>query len=82
MRRPLVAGNWKMHGARTDNAQFIEALSMGLPEQLAGDVALCPPFVYLWEMARLLKDSNQQPVRIALGHERHADTVQLIQLVA
>jgi triosephosphate isomerase len=58
MRRPLVAGNWKMHGARTDNAQFIEALSMGLPEQLAGDVALCPPFVYLWEMARLLKATN------------------------
>lgn len=58
MRRPLVAGNWKMHGARADNARFIEALSMGLPEQIAADVALCPPYVYLWEMARLLKATN------------------------
>ena len=62
MRRPLIAGNWKMHGARADNAHFVEALSMGLPEQLPADVALCPPFVYLWEMSRLLK-----PTEIGLG---------------
>ena len=47
-----------MHGARTDNAHFVEALSMGLPEQLAAEVALCPPFVYLWEMSRLLKSTD------------------------
>jgi len=51
-----------MHGARADNAHFVEGLSLGLPEQLAADVALFPPFVYLWEMARLLKSTD-----IALG---------------
>jgi triosephosphate isomerase (TIM) len=62
MRRPLIAGNWKMHGARADNAHFVESLSMGLPEQLPAEVVLCPPFIYLWEMSRLLKPTN-----IALG---------------
>jgi len=47
-----------MHGARADNAHFVEILSMGLPEQLAADVVLCPPFVYLWEMSRLLKSTD------------------------
>jgi triosephosphate isomerase len=62
MRRPFVAGNWKMHGTRTQNAELIEALLLGLPAQPPGDIAVCPPFVYLWEAARLLKGSP-----VALG---------------
>jgi triosephosphate isomerase len=57
MRRPLVVGNWKMHGTRAENAALIEALLLGLPAQPSADVAVCPPFVYLWEAARLLKSS-------------------------
>jgi len=26
MRKPLVAGNWKMHGSRAENAQLVETL--------------------------------------------------------
>jgi triosephosphate isomerase len=62
MRRPLIAGNWKMHGSRTENAELIEALLLGLPGQTPVEIAVCPPFVYLWEAARLLKSSS-----IALG---------------
>jgi triosephosphate isomerase (TIM) len=62
MRRPLIAGNWKMHGSRAENAELIEGLLLGLPAQPAADIAVCPPFVYLWEIARLLKASS-----IALG---------------
>lgn len=57
MRRPFVAGNWKMHGSRAENAQLIDALLLGLPAQTSADIAVCPPFVYLWEAARLLKSS-------------------------
>jgi triosephosphate isomerase len=57
MRRTLVVGNWKMHGTRAENAALIEALLLGLPAQPSADVAVCPPFVYLWEAARLLKSS-------------------------
>ncbi len=62
MRRPFIAGNWKMHGSRKENAELIEALLLGLPAQPAVDIAVCPPHVYLWEVGRLLKAST-----IALG---------------
>lgn len=58
MRRPFIAGNWKMHGSRAENAELIEGLLLGLPGQTAADIAVCPPFVYLWEVARLLKASS------------------------
>src|SRR5437868_10260777 len=58
MRRPFVAGNWKMHGTRTENADLIEAVLLGLPAQPQADIAVCPPFVYLWEAGRQLKASS------------------------
>lgn len=57
MRRPFVAGNWKMHGSRAENAQLLDSLLQNLPAQTSADIAVCPPFVYLWEIARLLKSS-------------------------
>ncbi len=62
MRRPFVAGNWKMHGSRAENADLIDALIQGLPAQPVCDIAVCPPVVYLWETGRLLKESS-----VALG---------------
>ena len=61
MRRPLVAGNWKMHGSRAENARLIDALVEASDAALC-EVVVCPPFVYLWEAGRALKDS-----RIGLG---------------
>ena len=57
MRRPIVAGNWKMHGSRTETAALIEELLGGAPEKPAAACVICPPFVYLYEAARLLRDS-------------------------
>jgi len=62
MRKPLVAGNWKMHGSRADNAALVRSLLDQLPAQGAAEVVVCPPFVYLLETGRLLKDSD-----VALG---------------
>jgi triosephosphate isomerase len=62
MRKPLVAGNWKMHGSRADNAALLRGLLDRLPAQAAAEVMVCPPFVYLQETGRLLKDSD-----VALG---------------
>jgi triosephosphate isomerase len=57
MRRPIVAGNWKMHGSRAENARLIEELLAGAPTQPKATCVVCPPFVYLQEAARLLRDS-------------------------
>ena len=62
MRKPLVAGNWKMHGTRAENAGLVRALLDMLQPGAPAEVLVCPPFVYLWETGRLLKDSE-----VALG---------------
>lgn len=56
MRRPVVAGNWKMHGSRAENAQLVRELTESDGGGLI-DVIVCPPFVYLWEVSRLLRES-------------------------
>lgn len=56
MRRKLVAGNWKMHGSRAENAPLIDAiLASSQLERI--DCLICPPFVYLAEIAGLLRGS-------------------------
>jgi triosephosphate isomerase len=62
MRKPLVAGNWKMHGSRAENASLLDSLLDLLKPESRAEVMVCPPAVYLWETGRLLKDSD-----VALG---------------
>ncbi|MFT3856349.1 MAG: triose-phosphate isomerase [Aquabacterium sp.] len=57
--KKLVVGNWKMHGSRASNAELIQGL---LAADLAAtapnaDVAVCPPFVFLADVAEALKGS-------------------------
>jgi triosephosphate isomerase len=62
MRKPFIAGNWKMN----TNSTTAVALAAGLAKELQSvqtvDVAVCPPFVYLQSVAAALSASN-----IALG---------------
>src|SRR5579863_3937903 len=57
MRRPIVVGNWKMHGSRAENRRLIDELIARYPAGPAADCAVCPPFVYLQEVGRLLRDT-------------------------
>lgn len=57
MRKPFVAGNWKMN---TDS-QGAVALAQGIAAQVSNDdvtVAVCPPFVYLAAVADATKGSS------------------------
>ena len=62
MRRPIVAGNWKLHGSRAENARLLEDVMAQLPTKPATQAApaciVCPPFVYLQEVARLIRESS------------------------
>ena len=62
MRRPFIAGNWKMN---LDRASAV-ALAEGVVKQMAGmqevDVAVCPPSVYLEAVGRVVAGS-----KVALG---------------
>ena len=66
MRRPLVAGNWKMNGTRDGAVRLAAELVQGLdatvtaPAKALGnaEVVLCPSFVHLADVSRVLKDSG------------------------
>ncbi|HEX2586046.1 MAG TPA: triose-phosphate isomerase [Steroidobacteraceae bacterium] len=60
MRRPLVAGNWKMHGSRAENGALLEGLLAKVDTSKA-DVLVCVPFVYLAEIAYQLRG---KPVKV------------------
>jgi len=57
MRRPIVAGNWKMHGSRGENARLIEEIVGSYPAAAGAECVVCPPFVYLQEVGRTLRDT-------------------------
>jgi triosephosphate isomerase len=63
MRRQIIAGNWKMHGSRAENATLVDAIVHKLPDSSA-EVWVCPPFVYLAEVSRALAGS-----RVTLGSQ-------------
>lgn len=56
MRRKLVAGNWKMHGALQQNATLLECIKANVSE-LACEVVVCPPYPYLAQANAILAGS-------------------------
>ena len=58
MRRPMVAGNWKMHGSERANSALLSELEMRLQPQWPIDVAVFPPYVYLADVARRLRGAS------------------------
>jgi triosephosphate isomerase (TIM) len=54
MRRPVVAGNWKMHGSRSANEALLTDLERRLKPDWQVDVVVFPPYVYLADAVRML----------------------------
>lgn len=67
-RRPMVAGNWKMHGSRAANAVLLEGVLAGVAaagattptDGVGPEVLVCPPFVYLPDVAARIAGSVLQ----------------------
>jgi triosephosphate isomerase len=56
-RRPLVAGNWKMHGTQAEAAALVSGVRQGLATVQTAEVAVCPPAILIPSVAALLKGS-------------------------
>ena len=54
--RPLIAGNWKMHGSVADAAALAGAVKAGA-SGLAADLLVCPTFLHVAGVAALLAGS-------------------------
>lgn len=61
MRRPLVAGNWKLHGSRAGAASLAESVRAGSEAAGAVEIVLCPVFVHVPLVAERVAGS---PVRV------------------
>lgn len=68
MPRPLVAGNWKMHGTRENARHLSQAVLAGLSGLDGVDVVVCPSFVQIPEVAAVVAGS-----RLQLGAQTVAD---------
>jgi triosephosphate isomerase len=55
--RPLIAGNWKMHGLRADGLALARAVAEGADGGggRAAELLVCPPFTLLREVAAALE---------------------------
>jgi len=58
MRRPLVLANWKMNGSLSANRELIEGVVAGWNGLGNADVAVCPPSVYLSQVAELVAQTD------------------------
>jgi len=62
MRRPFIAGNWKMNMNRASAIALVEALVKRAEEVQGVDLAVCPPSCYLDPVSRVVAGS-----KVALG---------------
>jgi triosephosphate isomerase len=58
MRRPVVAGNWKMHGSRAANEALLGELGERVKPEWQVGVAVFPPYVYLADAVRMLEEAD------------------------
>ena len=68
MRKPTIAGNWKMNLDRRGALELAAAIRDHSQRSEAYDVAVAPPFVYLDEVARTLSGS-----RVRVGAQNMCD---------
>lgn len=70
MRRPLIAGNWKMHGSRSSVAALLDGIQSGMGAVRKAEAAVCPPFVYLAQVQTQLTGSAVAWGAQNLSHEK------------
>jgi triosephosphate isomerase len=58
MRKTLIAGNWKMHGSRSQIKALIEGIKQGAKEYPEIDILVLPTFIHLPEVQALLAHSS------------------------
>jgi triosephosphate isomerase len=57
MRQPLVAGNWKMNGSTDSVKALVEGIRAGIDAVTTAEMAVCPPYVYIPQVASLAAGS-------------------------
>jgi triosephosphate isomerase len=68
MRRPLIAGNWKLNGSLSSISELISGIREQLSTVKNAELVVCPPYIYLSHVQKLLEGSD-----IVLGAQDCSD---------
>jgi len=68
MRKPFVAGNWKMHGSKASILSLVTGLNSQAEQLENVDVAVCPPAIYIDYANRTLAGNS-----ISVGAQNMAE---------
>ena len=77
MRKPLVAGNWKMNKTIADTRDLVFTMSVKLREINGVEKVICPPYTSLMAASALLEGSGTHQ-RIDMGRRRKSQPLQII----
>lgn len=58
MRKPIIAGNWKMNGSRSSIKELLEGIKAGLSDVNSAEVVVCAPAIYLADVSEQLAGSK------------------------
>lgn len=58
MRKPIIAGNWKMHGTVSEASSLARKIRDGVAEIRSTEVIVCPCFTALGAVAEIVGNSN------------------------
>jgi triosephosphate isomerase len=64
MRKPFIAGNWKMHMTHLEAIKFIQELGYNYENRNKCDVSVCPPATALRSVISVINDDN---IEISVG---------------
>jgi len=58
MRKPIIAGNWKMYKTTGEALELVNGLKNELKGEASVEIVVCPPFTAISKVAEALKGSN------------------------
>src|SRR5690606_10395513 len=58
MRRPFIAGNWKLHKTVAEALELVNSLTTELADIVDADIVVAPAFTALGQVAAVLAGSN------------------------
>jgi triosephosphate isomerase len=64
-RRPLIAGNWKLHNGLEASASLTRAIAAGLAPSAKAEVVIAPVFTVLASVASLLRELGADTIGLA-----------------
>ncbi len=58
MRKPIIAGNWKMNKTNTEAASLLNDIIFGVKGVMDVEIIICPPYTALSDVNKLIKKTN------------------------